>query len=256
MEFLTGQKITEGRKSGKVEKVSFEQGAVLYYVKKAFPDAVCRFAEPFESSMEIDVYIPSEKIGIDYDGLSRHKAEDDFRKEIKKYLYCKKYGITLFRITEEDPREWGDTADDVYCVLGGTYKADFSVVLQYLLDRIDPELRIVEKKGDLPPVRDRVLVDIDGDRQELIEFRNAVNDPLCKLRPDLAEQWHPEKNGELLPQNFGTVSNAKVWWKCPRCGYEWEAVISQRAKKQNSSCPQCIKQDRKTKGSLFLFRKL
>ena len=57
------------------------------------------------------------------------------------------------------------------------------------------------------------------------------------IRPDLIDQWHPTKNGELKPEDFSAQSNRKVWWKCPN-GHEWEAQICNRS---NSSglCPIC-----------------
>lgn len=238
------QKINTGQKTGKRAKASFEQGTVFYYVKKLFPDVVFRATEQFEKPPGIDVYIPSRRTGINYDSLYRHRTEEDFKNEVKKYLRCRTEGIVLYRITEEDPREWADTADDVYCVLGGGYKKDLNVVLQYLLDRIDPELN-TEQIKDPRLIHSRISVDIEQDREKILECLDTLNEPLPEIRPDLAEQWHPEKNGGLLPGEFGTGSGASVWWKCPRCGYEWEEVISRRGKKKGNSCPECAKHDGK-----------
>ena len=55
--------------------------------------------------------------------------------------------------------------------------------------------------------------------------------------PQLSKEWHPTKNGNLLPQDVMAGSPKKVWW-LGKCGHEWQAVISQRAKK-NRGCPYC-----------------
>ena len=37
---------------------------------------------------------------------------------------------------------------------------------------------------------------------------------LATMRPDLAEEWNFEKNGEIKPYDVTCGSNKKVWWIC------------------------------------------
>jgi len=60
---------------------------------------------------------------------------------------------------------------------------------------------------------------------------------LMILRPDIADQWHPEKNGFLTPEDVTPVSKRKVWWECSK-GHEWMDVIRARTK-YNNGCPYC-----------------
>ena len=62
---------------------------------------------------------------------------------------------------------------------------------------------------------------------------------LAEVRPDLAKEWHPTKNGDLAPFFIRGGSAKKVWWKCDK-GYdhEYEARISDR-NYHNSGCPVC-----------------
>lgn len=56
--------------------------------------------------------------------------------------------------------------------------------------------------------------------------------------PDLSKEWHPTRNGDLIPDKVLAGSEKKVWWKCPIVSsHEWEANISNRVK--GSSCPYC-----------------
>lgn len=55
--------------------------------------------------------------------------------------------------------------------------------------------------------------------------------------PELAAEWHPEKNGTLSPMALLPGSSQKVWWKCRTCGSEWQAVVFSRT--QGSGCPVC-----------------
>jgi len=50
---------------------------------------------------------------------------------------------------------------------------------------------------------------------------------LADLRPDIAAEWHPEKNGDLTPQMVACGSHNKVWWLCPE-GHPYDAAISTR----------------------------
>ncbi len=57
------------------------------------------------------------------------------------------------------------------------------------------------------------------------------------VRPDLAAEWHPMKNGDLTQRDVTTGSNRKVWWLCPKCGKEWTAIVANRTK--GKGCPRC-----------------
>lgn len=56
--------------------------------------------------------------------------------------------------------------------------------------------------------------------------------------PAVAAEWHPIKNGALTPQDVTRGSGKKVWWLGSRCGHEWDALVSNRTRR-NSKCPIC-----------------
>ena len=59
---------------------------------------------------------------------------------------------------------------------------------------------------------------------------------LATLRPDLAEQWHSEKNGALTTQMVTPGSEKRVWWLCER-GHPYQSIIFSRA--NGTGCPYC-----------------
>ncbi len=61
---------------------------------------------------------------------------------------------------------------------------------------------------------------------------------LLAVNPELAQQWHPTKNGNLRPSDVTRSSNRKVWWQCKR-GHEWETQIKNRS--QGKGCPYCAR---------------
>lgn len=60
---------------------------------------------------------------------------------------------------------------------------------------------------------------------------------LVTVNPDFATQWHPTKNGNLLPDQIYFGSKRKIWWQCDK-GHEWEVSPSVRASNQ-TGCPIC-----------------
>ena len=61
-------------------------------------------------------------------------------------------------------------------------------------------------------------------------------DKWCEAnRPDLLEDWHPDKNAPVSPSKIGLSYKGKIWWRCGK-GHEWQATIQSRMK---SGCPVC-----------------
>ena len=56
-------------------QTSFAEQAFYYYIKKIYPDAINRYTDIFDNRMELDIYIPSRHIAIEYDGVYWHKKE-------------------------------------------------------------------------------------------------------------------------------------------------------------------------------------
>ena len=78
-----------------------------------------------------------------------------------------------------------------------------------------------------------------GNVQKKITFtqnRISLTGSLLDNNPEIAAEWHPTKNGELLPSQVLPNSNQKAWWKCKK-GHEWKAVIQHRNK--GIGCPHC-----------------
>ncbi len=64
---------------------------------------------------------------------------------------------------------------------------------------------------------------------------------LAETHPEIAKQWHPTKNGDLMPSNVSFGSRKKVWWKCDKGDdHEWETLVSSRSSGKN--CPICSNQ--------------
>lgn len=62
---------------------------------------------------------------------------------------------------------------------------------------------------------------------------------LATVQPELARQWHPSKNGDLLPTQVVKGTRKKAWWVCSN-GHEWQAIIANRV--WGNGCPFCTHQ--------------
>lgn len=56
------------------------------------------------------------------------------------------------------------------------------------------------------------------------------------LRPDLAREWHPTRNGALGPKDVTPGSRKKIWWLCEQ-GHWWSASVYDRLR--GMSCTYC-----------------
>ena len=70
--------------------------------------------------------------------------------------------------------------------------------------------------------------------------------------PNVAAQWHPQKNGNLDIKYILPGSNKKVWWLCHKtcsnnsCLHEWQATVNDRTKLNSPSCcPYCSTSSRR-----------
>ena len=93
-------------------------------VKSFFSDAVYQFKAEWLGAQSLDIYIPSIKLGIEYQGIQHYKAIDIFGgerglKDVKsrdkrKRRLCQEHGVTLF----EWKYEYCITEDEVIERLG------------------------------------------------------------------------------------------------------------------------------------------
>jgi hypothetical protein len=63
---------------------------------------------------------------------------------------------------------------------------------------------------------------------------------LAARAPELVLELHPTRNKGLDPAKVAWAANRRLWWRCPRCGNEWQAMISSRTF-NGSGCPECAR---------------
>ena len=196
---------------------SFAEQAIYYYINSIIP-SVSRY---LHKGIEIDVYIPSLNVGIEYDGLFFHKSSKSIAKEKKKNDALSNDGIRVIRIKESS--EIKLVGDTIYTIYSNDYdylKEVITNVMNLLSINIIPDVNIN---------RDRIRI------LEQYIINEKVNSIATKF-PEIAAQWDYQRNGRIKPEFIRSSSNQKFWWKCSK-GHYWEAAVYSRA--NGNGCPFC-----------------
>ncbi len=214
-------------------KTSFEEMAIYYFIKNVFKDAVSRYEiECDKEKIEVDVYIPSYSIGIEYDGWYWHK--DRYEKDKCKNLKLEDK-ISLIRV-----RDVG--LEDIEIQNGISIKRlksdrkDLENVIKYIFNYI-----VINKELDEDCINtiNNLIIDIEAKSLDIIKLieHNEKENSLYSIMPELVKEWNSDKNSPITPKAVSYASRKKVWWKCSK-GHEWSARISDRSVK-DSGCPYC-----------------
>ncbi len=202
----------------KYYSTSFCEQAIYYYLKNSNIEVINGYR--FEN-IELDIYIPSRKIAVEYDGFQWHK--DNLERDNKKDELCKNNKIELIRIREKglDKTKF---AKNIF--RNSKSNSDLEKVINELFLLLDY----------------KIVVDISKDKGTIISnyIRYLKDESLDKVFPNVSMEWNDEKNGFLKPYMIPPYSNEKVWWKCSICGNEWKAVVANRTL-EKTGCPVCAK---------------
>lgn len=197
---------------------SFPEQAIYFYVKQAFTDALNRYKY---DKYEIDIFIPSKNIGIEYNGSFYHKKKGST--DVQKKTYLTSHGITLLTVKEYQ------TIDDQF---GADYYIDDRVPLNHL------SLLIINILSDIGCQN---IIDVNCSRDSLLireQYITSINmNSIAQADPRFIQEWDYEKNGKILPEFVSRGSNQKCYWKCPSCGYSY--LSSPKSRIRGRGCPVC-----------------
>ena len=222
---------------------SFAEQAIFFYVKKLYPNAISQYHADFLGKMELDIYIPSIKYAIEYDGKPWHnKKKGALERDRKKYLLCHKEGIKLVRIAEElrplgsNVADWSLSSKNLH-----RYK-NLEYIIYQLLTKLNFSQKYFLQNFDINITRDQFEI------QKYKVNRHEKNS-LSTLFHEIAKEWHPTKNGNLTPEMFVPGSHKKFWWKCSICGNEYMMSIYHRTQRKQG-CRICGIKRRADKSSI------
>lgn len=212
-------KNTECPKCAKNHRISVKEQIVYFFIKKYFPDAICSYTDTWLGRKELDIYIPSLKTGIEYDGERYHQ---DLQETLDKDKICTDNRINIIHIRELKCPKSNQFKNAIE--LKGYSDSD-------LEDGIEKTLMFL---GITNPIID-IKKESTAIYQEIDKLK--VSNSLSCINPQLTKEWNYSLNGRLTPKDVGANSKLKVWWTSKTCGHTWNASISNRNKGQG--CPYC-----------------
>lgn len=174
---------------------------------------------------EVDIFIADLNTAIEYDGFYWHQNQR--RREKLKETALSRLGVRLIRVRERP--------------LGKTNPIDLEVSQTNLLSKADLDL-LIERLGQSNITKKYHNSGVFLNESDYLKYLSYLPSPfpensLENRFPELAKEWHPNKNNPLKPNNFTPGSGQKVWWRCTS-GHEWKASISHRALR-GDGCRKC-----------------
>lgn len=207
---------------------------LLTEIKAIFPSTDILWRKKIEG-MEIDIYIPEFKVGIEYDGAYWHKkkTKDDLYKSTALEQRC---GILVFRV-----RQWPLellSQRDVSSKTSDIRKGDLNNLLT----------KISKFTTNIPySLVENYMIDVEWKAEkEYQRYLSYLPAPppefsIKKSHPEHCLMWHP-RNYPLNPENFTSGSKSKVWWLCKKNPkHEFQRSIQQKIYAKADYCPFCYK---------------
>lgn len=205
-------------------RVSIPEKAILFYLKKIFDDVKENYRPDFLDGKEIDIFIPTIKLGIEYDGGRWHSEE---AKDTEKDKKCRENGIRMIRIREPECPQMDGSIITPKAIMNGNH----------MTEPIRQLLRIIENDYH---IKTDISVDCRRDNAEicksLIDGSNSKS--LAELYPIIAKEWDYEKNYPLTPDKVAAHAGKKAYWICSK-GHSYSSEIASRTAKRPCGCPIC-----------------
>ena len=206
---------------------SFPEQALFYYAQRLVDkDAQSRCKVDMSGSLEeVDVWMPSLKCGIEYDGEYYHARRED--KDREKDSAAKAAGIRLIRLIECD-RNAVD-GDRIYLNVHHHQKRNIAQAIMHVLSELTGRSIDVDLEGDTAKIMGNY---------KMLEEQNSLK----AMFPEIAAEWDYRRNGDLLPENISYGSTREVWWVCPSCGESYKKSLNTRTSPRTRGlqhCPYC-----------------
>ena len=200
-------------------QTSFPEQAILFYLSK---NTIAESRTKI-NGFELDIYLPSLEVGIEYDGILYHSSDKSRIKEEKKNKFFLDKGIRLIRIKEVDTGETCMDGDTIYYRYNRIY-SNLEEPLKLLF-----ELLKLKCSDEINLENDRSII---YSNYLTIEKENSI----LSKRPEIADEWDYEKNGLINPDTISYTSGKPIHWKC-KLGHTWIEDASHRYRGHN--CPYC-----------------
>ena len=199
-------------------------------IKALFPDAQNR--KKFGRT-ELDIFIPSFNIGIEYDGAYWHK--NNIAKDLKKIDRFSNLNITVIRVREY-PLELTRGLDVQCFSVKEITKIEVNNVVQKLIGLMPDSFTDIAKEYIGEP---HFIADENFKHFLTTMLIPSDESSFEKNFPELAKEFDSEKN--ICPINsLSSGSNLLIHWVCAASpSHRWSSMLNSRTSGRGAGCPFC-----------------
>lgn len=193
---------------------------------------------------EIDIYLPDQKIGIQFDGWYWH--QDSISKDTLQHVQLKTLGIDLIRVREQ-PLERTSMADIFIEKNSVLTHDDISKIVGRILSLRSNEIDSFTHRKIKSYVDSGVFGATDEyEKITLNSFNVLEQNSLQAVFPEIAGEWDFELNAPVTPSMItpgvgGDVNGNNYYWKCLKnLGHDsYQMPVYSRTGVERQGCPQC-----------------
>lgn len=212
-------------------KTSFPEQSIFHYLSAFLSETaevINRYRE-IDDISELDIYVPSSKTAIEYDGVYWHSLSKNDQ-ESRKYAACKSHGIKLIRIVEcpKNKTIQNDIPADIVIIRNGPFVFE---TLDLCIQELFLKLGFTIENGLVNTRRDAAQIQSQY-------FKEIEKASIGELYPSITKEWYQPENGSVTPNMVMPGSNTPYYWKCSSCGNVWFATPADRTL-QNKGCRKC-----------------
>lgn len=216
---------------------SYPEQFIFWYLKEYFPDAVNR---KIINKIEYDIYLPSIKTVIEFDGEYWHK--NDYKNKIKKKNNANKKGLIL--ITIKSTKRKIRVYKNENTIFINNNKTKNNKEMKKVLDFVFSIL--IFNKLINPKIFNSKKINLNEIKSKAEKYTpiRAFEISLLDKNPNVLKYWDKNKNNGLTPDKISYASNKKVWLKCPNleCNLEFQKTPNDISRhKTLELCPNCYK---------------
>lgn len=180
---------------------------------------------------EIDIYLATLNIAIEYDGEFYHKTIDRRKADAIKDKKCASLGVHLLRICENRDNDEPIAVDGEFVYWRySREKNNLQLLLRTTLEVINAATQSDYNADN---------IDINTLYQSAIRTTYGIRPEksLVFKFPEIAAEWDYERNGDIRPSDVSSGSHDTFSWICAKCGHQWFSKVNDRT--QGSGCALC-----------------
>lgn len=208
-------------------RISIPEKMIFYYLSQIFEDIQENYRPSFLNGLEIDIYISSLHLGIEYDGERWHK---NIQKDINKTNLCLLNNVHLIRVREPKCERSNEFEYQIITPKPTTNGSHMTIPIKQIINILKNDFH-VNCSVNIDCLRDNATI------CSTILSSKGGNSLLIK-KADIAKEWDYNKNYPLTPNDVSVRSGRKAWWICPN-GHSYNSVIASRTGSDACGCPMC-----------------